>query len=148
FLPWAEIAFTIPACVICIILFIILISLPLPNACKSFLLLNTFSLFSVALCQALIAEWTMRNKRGIGPDELHYFPLIFIHQIFYLISTASLFFLTCERLLLCFHPTLYMENEWNFFSSFIFAIFLETRNISDILTLIIDISTLPVGSFY
>ncbi|GMS91625.1 hypothetical protein PENTCL1PPCAC_13800, partial [Pristionchus entomophagus] len=124
-LPWVEIAFAAPACVICVFLFIILIIIPLSNGCKVFLYINTVALFSLAVCQGLIAEWTARNKRGIGPEELYFFPLIVTHQGLYLVSTASLFYLNCERLLLCFHPTFYESHRWKLIPSLIVALALE-----------------------
>ncbi|GMR46711.1 hypothetical protein PMAYCL1PPCAC_16906, partial [Pristionchus mayeri] len=159
YLPWIEVAFAAPACIICFFLLIILIVVPLPNGCKAFLYINTVALFFLALCQALIAEWTTRNTRGIGPGELHFFPLIFAHQGLYLISTASLFYITCERLLLCVLPTFYETRKWKLVPSIVGAIVLEsllvvpltlmlqydsTRNISLLLTSLTEIITLSL----
>ncbi|KAF8373028.1 hypothetical protein PRIPAC_79457 [Pristionchus pacificus] len=125
-LPWAEVIFAGPACVICAFLFIILIFIPLPSGCKCFVYLNTAALLSIAVCQVLIAEWTSHNNRQIGPTELFYFPLIFAHQFVYFMSTASLFYLTCERLYLCYHPTFYEKHKLKLVPCLIGAVFLET----------------------
>ncbi|GMR38552.1 hypothetical protein PMAYCL1PPCAC_08742, partial [Pristionchus mayeri] len=106
-LAWLEIAYAAPACIICCLLFALLTRIPLSRGCKCFLYINTASLFAMALLQCLIAEWTLRNNRGIGQQELLFFPLVFIHQFFYGLSGACLLNLALERLLLCFYPTFY-----------------------------------------
>ncbi|GMT22130.1 hypothetical protein PFISCL1PPCAC_13427, partial [Pristionchus fissidentatus] len=123
--PWAEVAFAIPACLICCLLFAILITVPLPNACKVFLYTNTLALFGIAFCHALIADWTNRNNRGIGLQELHFFPLIMAHQGLCVISAVSLFYLTCERLLLSYCPTFYEVHKWRLLPCLLVAVSLE-----------------------
>ncbi|GMS93197.1 hypothetical protein PENTCL1PPCAC_15372 [Pristionchus entomophagus] len=79
----------------------------------------------MAFYQGLIAEWMWRKEQRLGPQELHFFPLIFAHQAFFNISTISLFYLTCERLLLCFRPTFYASHKWRLSTSLFWAVFME-----------------------
>ncbi|GMR38546.1 hypothetical protein PMAYCL1PPCAC_08741, partial [Pristionchus mayeri] len=124
-LPWLEIAYAIPACLTCLFLFVILVRTPLSIGSKIFLYINTASLFGMALIQSLIAAWKLRNERGIGPEELHFFPLVFAYQFFYGLSTASLFTLSCERLFLCFYPTFYQTRKRWTFAALIIAILIN-----------------------
>lgn len=61
---------------------------------RCFLYLNTTALFGMAVCQALIADWTLRSQRGIGPEE-RMFLFLFFKSFFYVSYVSSSLFIAC-----------------------------------------------------